>query len=393
MIWLNPIALLALAAVAAPILIHLFAHRRAPRVAFPTLRFVRPARMASVRRRALADGLLLLVRAAIVVLAAGAVAGPLVMTPARLRAWNATTIRTTVDGADLRGGLVRAVAWLDDQPPGRREIVVRSPFPLGALSAVDADAVPPNIGLRFERTSELTTSRTVPAGEVLTVDRHGVPIALRREVVLDTGWTSVRDVPANAPGRLAVEIVSDAAARAAADAAMQEALALRVPVPAAGRTARIVVADDPATVDAAPLRTPWMADAEARIRRDLPGDPASLRVGAAADTLLVATNIAPTDRAFVPLIHSVWESLAAATGASGEETISIPDAQLRAWTRDAGPAALPRPDAERSGTVRGDRRWVWGAVLILLAVEALMRRSSLTASSLAEAPMQEDRVA
>ena len=53
MIWLNPTAALALFALAAPIVIHVLVHRNAPRVAFPTLRFIQPARLASIRRRAL----------------------------------------------------------------------------------------------------------------------------------------------------------------------------------------------------------------------------------------------------------------------------------------------------------------------------------------------------
>jgi len=42
--WLSPVALFAMAAVAAPILIHILIHRRAQPFAFPTLRFLQPMR-------------------------------------------------------------------------------------------------------------------------------------------------------------------------------------------------------------------------------------------------------------------------------------------------------------------------------------------------------------
>ena len=62
MLWLNPSALFALAAVAAPILIHILIQRRAERFPFPTLRFLQPTRLAAIRRHLLEDLPLLAVR-------------------------------------------------------------------------------------------------------------------------------------------------------------------------------------------------------------------------------------------------------------------------------------------------------------------------------------------
>jgi hypothetical protein len=64
-IWLNPLALIAVAAIAAPILIHILVQRRAAPFPFPTLRFLQPTRLAAIRRHRLEDLLLLAVRAAI----------------------------------------------------------------------------------------------------------------------------------------------------------------------------------------------------------------------------------------------------------------------------------------------------------------------------------------
>ena len=62
MFWLNPSALFALAAIAAPILIHILVQRRAERFPFPTLRFLQPTRLAAIRRHLLEDLPLLAIR-------------------------------------------------------------------------------------------------------------------------------------------------------------------------------------------------------------------------------------------------------------------------------------------------------------------------------------------
>src|SRR5512145_555978 len=96
MAWLNPAALWALALVAGPIVVHLLRRRRAPRVEFPSLRFIRPSTATSVRLRPPADWLLLLLRCATVALASCAIAQPLLLTRSRLAAWNARFARVAV---------------------------------------------------------------------------------------------------------------------------------------------------------------------------------------------------------------------------------------------------------------------------------------------------------
>src|SRR5262245_13554754 len=105
MTWLNAAAWIGLAAIAGPLLVHILAQRRAPRVAFPTLRFINPARLVSIRRRSLEDVWLLIVRVAIVIAAVAATAGPFVVNEARRRAWDATTIRADIgDEVDVARG-------------------------------------------------------------------------------------------------------------------------------------------------------------------------------------------------------------------------------------------------------------------------------------------------
>jgi hypothetical protein len=165
MLWLNPLALFALAAIAAPILIHILVRRTAERFPFPTLRFLQPTRLAAIRRHLLEDWRLLAVRAALLAAAAAALAGPLIVTNGRRQAWDrrvatavvadaaatATAVRTgagpagsapeplqqTFRATSLGDGIRRAVLWLDSAPPARREIVIASPYmPGGRATSV-----------------------------------------------------------------------------------------------------------------------------------------------------------------------------------------------------------------------------------------------------------------
>jgi aerotolerance regulator-like protein len=141
-IWLNPAALVALAVVAVPIVIHLLVQRRAERMAFPTLRFLQPTRLAAIRRHALDDVLLLVVRAAILAAAVAALAGPVMVTTARRQLWQrrivrATVVDTTVEGArasTLDGARAFQASGTGHSDTSRRE---RSPERLALRSALE----------------------------------------------------------------------------------------------------------------------------------------------------------------------------------------------------------------------------------------------------------------
>src|SRR3954452_6381980 len=100
MVWLHPAVLFALAAGVAPILIHILVQRRAEVVPFPTLRFLRPTALVSIRRHLLDDPLLLAVRIATVAAAVAAMAVPLIVTRARRDAWSRRIVRATVTSAE-----------------------------------------------------------------------------------------------------------------------------------------------------------------------------------------------------------------------------------------------------------------------------------------------------
>jgi aerotolerance regulator-like protein len=420
MIWLVPTAWVGLAALVVPFVVHLLAHRRAEPLPFPTLRFVRATRLAAIRRRALTDVSLLALRVAMLAVAVAAAAGPLLVTSARREAWNARVVRAVIappsapvdagdafrtqrfETADSGDGIRRAVAWLANTPPARREIVVAGPLTIGSIDDDDMAAVPPDIGVRFERTGALPAERKVDAPSIVNERelRH-------RQLSLTVEGTTVEDTAGGPAPTFPIEIIASPHARAAIEAAVKAVLSQQVWTPPPGRSVRLLVADDPETfksADVAPIRTAWMANVVARtsVERSLQAQAARRATGIRSGRLtgspwiplaraadgraiaVAASSSTSQARMLVAMPASLADDLATpllvrtlANAASfppdpvGSEVVPIPDAQLRAWTRPPPPMTAPRPETVESD----DRRWFWLAVIAMLAFETWVRRT------------------
>ena len=120
-------------------------------------------------------------------------------------------------------------------------------------------------------------------------------------------------------------------------------------------------------------QAPWHTIARARDGRPVAA------AAAAGDHLLIASAAKEGDLLVPTLVRAIAENLASPPNLSDAEILAIPDSQLRAWSRPSGPP-LPRPETVE----RDDRRWLWGMVLVLLAVEAWMRRSKAAPQPMAE---------
>jgi hypothetical protein len=392
MIWGTPAAAWALLALALPVLVHTLVRRRAKPTPFPTLRFIPHTRLASIERRALEDGALLAIRLGVIAAAAAAIASPFVVTKSRRAAWNAVTIRAeVVAGVPSHGdadrsfvaetvsqGIGQALAWLEVQPPGRRQLIVRSMFPVGSVSASEVAAVPADIGLTFERAGTLPGSSRLKAPAVLARDGPNSIFRVQRETMLVGDRTSVRDTETSEAGVVPIEIVAPVSRRESAEEILNSALAHRVPAPSGGRTARIELTDGlaaPREVTVENISTAWMADAVAAIWRDMTprnGLTPGLRFRSEGSRLIIRADSSISDSVLSRLATSILAAIGPVAGQPREDILPIPEAQLKAWSREPGPAVVP-PAGQRPW----DGRWFWLLALLLLGAEALVRRRPL----------------
>ena len=437
MLWLNPLALFALAAIAAPILIHILVQRKAERFPFPTLRFLQPTRLAAIRRHLFDDWPLLAVRVALLAAAAAALAGPLILSSGRRQAWDRRVARAivtegladrlraeivpaaarqqTFESASLSDGIRRAVLWLDSAPPARREIVIASPLPIGSMTEADVGSIPEAIGIRFERAGTLPATRTVSAGHLLTGD--GVRAL---QVTLTGEQTSVAGTAASEAIGLPIDVVAPPEQSAAIDAAVSAVLSQRVWAAPPDRRARLVLvapAPPEGVSDASPIAQPWMADAAARIARDQDLRVAAARVASglsdprfaappwqtltsaadgrplaaaagSAGRFVIASAASGSDLAAPVLLRSIANAIASLPDLHAAEVVPIADAVLQRWSRPAAPVTSPRVDTVE----QDDRRWLWLAALGLLALETWIRRAR-PADALTEREEERARVA
>jgi hypothetical protein len=332
MIWLNPAALVGLAALAAPLLIHLLVRRHAVRVLFPSLRFLVAGSSASVRLRRIEDWRILGLRLLALALAAAALAQPVSIGPADRARWRTRTSRaivvdagrgmesprpdggTDLDAARTLAERERQAAWqatvieavhlgravrtaalhLRAVPPSRREIVIVSAFPAGVLESSDFAAVDPAIGLRFLPVGPPPAQRRVigvpslaasaPDGVTASIVRldgertaidadAGIGIARGQDgrvVISLAGGSRAGGVREAAAPRIARLVLTRE--RAAAEAAWAAVLAAGAPAPIADR-AMAVLAGEAARPEvvralAGGALEPWMADLAQRMRQD-----------------------------------------------------------------------------------------------------------------------------
>jgi hypothetical protein len=359
---LNPIALAALTAIAAPVIVHLLLRRRATRMPFPSVRFISPSNAAAVRLRSIADWPLLLVRIAIVGVAAFALARPLFVTPARRAVWDGSVARAivvdvspsatagdgaararraadsetrtalrsrVVDAVDLSSGILEGVRWLAGAPPARRELVLISDFQRGSLDDSALTRIPDSYGVKLVRIA--------PEGGAVGV-APGLTVVVRGR---------------DGDGR-AVRAALEAAGQPPGVSPVDDAAAASVVVVARGGTAPRKIG---------PIRGAWMASVAAA----LPG----VATGAVDDRTMVVTLDTPADSFELPLaIRAIRRAFFEPSAWQELEPDRLAADTLTQWSRP------PSPIDERAAghADEDDGRWVWLVALGLIGVETWMRR-------------------
>jgi Aerotolerance regulator N-terminal len=420
--WLNPLALAGLAAAALPVIIHLLKRHRAPRVPFPTLRFLSDSRAAAVRLRSLSDPWLLALRVAAIAAAVLAAAQPDVVTSwqraradrrisraividtssstsafARMReeaiilerrADAVVEVRTDRAGASL----CHAAAALLGGPVARHEVVVISDFQHGAVTDADVACVPPDAGLRFVQIGAGRAGKAsatligLPADGKTTEQRVEFEGPLTRVMVSPraAGAAPQPRIVAPAGDAPAVAQLLGAAARAGAPAPPADRpmtfLFPGVPMPAAAPpsvpwmiAALAAAREDPALRDAAASRREakvvTLSAAWVPVVRSASGA-ALVLMAAEGDGLVVSVAAKPSDVLAVAAVRAFLTAAVATPDWLELEVEAISPSQLKAWTRAAGPIPLERFEP----TPPGDARWLWALALALLCAEWVVRR-------------------
>jgi hypothetical protein len=437
MTWQNPLAWIGLAALAVPILVHLFTRKATRRIPFPTLRFLALATQSTTRQWQLTDVTLLAVRASIVALAVAALAQPLVMTDTRTATMagrvsrvvildvsasmgepardgaapidaarqRATALADEADisrvvesqavGADLAG----AAAWLTARG-GRRELIVISDFQAGAISPDDPEAVPATIGLRF-----IPFDTTTPRQHSVSFRRGD------RETIAtisaDPGSTvfqwQTREPSERDPAM--PMIFAGPSGREDLDALAATGRRLAPAGAALGGPIGIVLPDEPTLPDllarARPLDQPWMFDvvdvlrsddAVRRLARPAGSDnavswPASLTpvVSGAAGRPVVRAGVAEFDGVERLLLfldtasrspHAAAAIVLAGIPAWSDDVTELEPDRIDAASLEgwARPAPAPTAGSSMGDDGLSDGTWLWLVALVLLGVESWLRR-------------------
>lgn len=416
--WLSPIALVGLLATAGPIVVHLLLRRRAGRLSFPSVRFIPRAHTSSTRFRMPSDRVLLLLRIAVVAVAAAALAQPFVVTTTRRDSWAERMSRAVVvdarvssfspathvvaaesqagdtvvhvRGPSLSNGVRDAVDALSDLPPSRQEIVVVSDFRHGALTAVDIAAVPERIGLRFIPVEAPSVAEEF-SGDA-TLGARGVPARVQTIRATPQG-TDVRvTIAARTGDGLRLETTPDRAGM------LLRAVA-RAGAPAAdSREPIAIIFDSNNAVDTTEgtQLAAWMLRTVLRMRHDsdlldaarthvhkraisdLPGVVVARNaedvpvIAAAQRQSELVLNVAAPPEAFLSAA-TLRSALVARRGEprwDDREIVRTSPSTLERWTRAPGTIDVGNTHPRAPG----DARWVWALVVGLLVLETFVRK-------------------
>ena len=389
--WLNPSGLFLLLAAAVPVIIHWLLRRRAVRRPFPSVRFLIASDRSAVRLYSPSDVVLLLLRVSIIVCAALAIARPFLMTDVRQASWATRLTRAVIvdtstsvnparaaeaveaagrgvtawrrfDTASPGPSLERAVAWLQHVEPGRREIVIVSDFQRGAITEAEVARVPETIGVRPLRVESVATSPvSLEAGAVLVGGK-----AFERSVVADTDSTTVAL-------RSAVEIEGLEIAHASAERLQRAVTEAGAVAPSSDQP--IVLRFGASSPPAGRLPDGWMRDAALRFFASPEAAGVQANASSQDAALVLSANVPADSLAGARITQAALNARQDSRSWADREPGIVAASTVARWARE--PAA-PQADAWQR-TTGSDGRWLWLIALILMGLEAVVRRERRSA--------------
>ena len=405
--WLQPAAAWGVLALVIPVLIHLLVRQPSRRLLFPSLKFLHPTRLAAWRRRTISDWLLLLVRVAILAIAVAAFAAPVFVSAGRRQLWSQRVARAIVvthpmgqtsnpgdqlarisaderarafasavftASGHLADALRAASDWLERQPPSSREIVITGDLRDGSLLGVDVARVPSAIGIRFLPLSPTLVERRAQLGAI--AESQGTTTVQQLQLLLGDNDTTVDyrpDPTAAAP--IPIEVRASPEHQPRVEAALRAVVAEGVLLHRDGTRRLTIEFDGAPKLERRALMQPAAQSWMRHVLEQLP----EVRGGEADGRLIVGAGMTGGDPRTLHLLADVVRT-AFADDLRDLEPRLLPASTLAGWSRPPGPL----PDEMRPGD-EGDRRYLWIAALLLLAVEQWIRRSIRSARPQADA--------
>lgn len=406
--WLNPLAWSGLVLLAVPLLVHLLS-RQPPRTAvFPSLRFLTASPLRPTRRARVSDWWLLLLRCTIVTAAVAALAqpAPLASTAARSTgrpASRVVIVDTTAagdpaqamftkpddagatltlhrDASEIRAALTEAVAWLR-AAPAPRALIVQSAFPAFALDSVDVARLPADVSLSLNALPGRTRRASPPIAPTAAMARDTIDwitaldsIAVARvlRVVRENGGDVVRSVR-NASRFTTVITANDAAPdlEGSATAETPAAAAAWARLQSVARNdvlaqMTMATADSGAEMAGTPLHFTTAGNtAISGLVRDADSSLHAVIVSHVRERPALATALL--------LAASSHQTVAPLSPAVVQDDTYRDTANLRRWSgMPSAPPIGTGPAADRN-TQPTYARYLWLLVVLLLAVEHVMR--------------------
>jgi hypothetical protein len=402
--WLNPSAVVAMIAVAVPLVIHLLLRQRRRRIVVPSVRFIRRSDESSLRMRAPSDLVLLAVRSAIVALAALALLQPLILTAARRSMWAGRVARAVVvdtsdsvdaaasrvaadaesrdgvatrrfESSDPGRALRSAITWLSTAGPARRELVLLSDFQLGAVTSADVSEVPASMGIRAVRIAS-DTEKKHRAGEFTAGKvQHGeLDFAVHVELAgADTRVT----LTADSPSSQGLEVLTGEQRADAVETLMKTVRSAGAVSPSPGQPLVVRFRGSTSDDQREEAFSAWARAAAMRLLTSRVVGELNPRLTQRRGALVIDVDAAAESWQAAAALQAALNSRRDERDWTEREPLTLPDDQLRAWTRDA-PA--PAADGWRHGD-DSDGRWFWLAALVLMGLEIFVRRSSARRST------------
>lgn len=335
--WLLPVAWLGAIAVAVPILVHLLSRDTATRYFFPSLKFLERAVLQPARRTRLTDPLLLLVRCAIIVSAVAALARPLWTTAARERTLASWTARAVI--VDTSTSMV-----------ARRVGAER------ALDVARAQATALSDSVQAALRIETAQPRDAIAGAVQWLTQQG---GLGELIVVTDGQRGALDLAdlAAVPAEIGIRVT------------LIEGVLDTAPTFTTTLAVRVRYADTTDLTAAPPPLSRAQSEYLRRVETDRLSRESKRWIRLVGDTLelLVADDEYEFEATQIIARRSFQHPLEVFEADTTRTSAEV----VRSWERTASPASVARDVARDE---RSDARWLWALVLVLLAVEALLRR-------------------